>query len=398
MEDVMKRHKSMSALLMVILFALSMPRTGTAQRIYDKERDDQAQEAKKLAGDVTSGSLFDKQVKNLNLLSQQDLATYFLEARRNLRARINAFSTWRSVGFRVNRVTHVIGSPPVIGSEQVDVSRREVEEKITEARKALKRLETTTAEIGDPNLSLFFDRLGDFEAIQEFAETLLKQGSQDDDDHNKPHLQAVKRLTDMLDVLKGVYDGYTKKLSDINHLQGELNDLKVPLARVALQQLQVDEQHWKNIGAIQARRDAEEEDLQLLSADFQERTKGVMPGERIDDTINAAADAVRKATTPDDKLKKQEELISLLLALHTASALMARGDTPERLAEVRVAQEEHLYSIRHSALVARAYELTVSTGVQRLALYHKGGVKPELVAQVIHAAATVAIPPAILAK
>ena len=61
--------------------------------------------------------------------------------------------------------------------------------------------------------------------------------------------------------------------------------------------------------------------------------------------------------------------------------------------ELRLAQEEHRFSIRKSAITARAYEVTVSTGVQRLALYYKGGIKPELIAQIIHAAATVAIPP-----
>jgi hypothetical protein len=45
--------------------------------------------------------------------------------------------------------------------------------------------------------------------------------------------------------------------------------------------------------------------------------------------------------------------------------------------------------------MARAYQLTISGGVKRLALYHKGGIKPSQIALLIHTAATVAIPPVI---
>ena len=85
-------------------------------------------------------------------------------------------------------------------------------------------------------------------------------------------------------------------------------------------------------------------------------------------------------------------------ALFLLSALIARGSTPNRLADVRFAQELHAYSIRKSAVRARAYELTVSTGAQRLALFHKGGIKPTDIAELVFAASNVAITPAILAR
>jgi hypothetical protein len=85
-------------------------------------------------------------------------------------------------------------------------------------------------------------------------------------------------------------------------------------------------------------------------------------------------------------------------ALFLLSALIARGSTPNRLADVRFAQELHAYSIRKSAVRARAYELTVSTGAQRLALFHKGGIKPTDIAELVFAASNVAISPAILAR
>jgi hypothetical protein len=85
-------------------------------------------------------------------------------------------------------------------------------------------------------------------------------------------------------------------------------------------------------------------------------------------------------------------------AVLTVAALIARGSTPSKLADVRMAQELHAYSIRKSAVRARAYELTVSTGAQRLALFHKGGIKPTEVAQLVFAVSNIAITPAILAR
>jgi hypothetical protein len=38
------------------------------------------------------------------------------------------------------------------------------------------------------------------------------------------------------------------------------------------------------------------------------------------------------------------------------------------------------------------------TGVQRLALYHQGGIKPETLARLFHSISSLAIPPAILVK
>jgi hypothetical protein len=85
-------------------------------------------------------------------------------------------------------------------------------------------------------------------------------------------------------------------------------------------------------------------------------------------------------------------------ALYDLAALIARGDTPALLAELRSAHARRAYSIRKSAVNARAYELIVSAGVKRLALYHKGGVKPETLAQFVQTISAAAITPAILSQ
>jgi hypothetical protein len=91
-------------------------------------------------------------------------------------------------------------------------------------------------------------------------------------------------------------------------------------------------------------------------------------------------------------LTLRDELKDKILALHIAAAISSRGEIPRKLAALREAREEHAYSIRKSGVMARAYQLTVSGGVKRLALYHKGGIKPSKIAELVHTAATVAIP------
>jgi hypothetical protein len=384
-EEAMKRAKAfwLGLLMAVPLYPLLAQRA-TAQRIYNKERDDQAQAAKKQAEEVRNGSVFNKQLQNLSVLSRFDFDTYFLGARRSMRADIAAFNTWEDVNRVVDRTERAVGQPPSVSPSQIEQARANLKDKIAATQKALARLKQKAEEIGNGEFASFFAAVGDVEFFEQYAEKLL--GS------DKPSLLAVKRITDMLDVLKEVYDSYTKKLDAISKVRQELTDLKVPLLRVALQRLQLEDAHWKAIGEIEARRDAEQEELRYLVGDYRALLRDTLkptpsPTESVIDTINAAVMA-----------RDRERLANLMVALHLASALAARGTTPHRLSELRLAQEEHLYSIKQSALVARAYELTIETGVQRLALYHAGGVRPEQVARLIHTAATVAIPAAILAN
>lgn len=78
-------------------------------------------------------------------------------------------------------------------------------------------------------------------------------------------------------------------------------------------------------------------------------------------------------------------------ALYTCTSLAARGKIPDNLYRVRLAQLEHLKSIQLSAANARVYESILGGGVQRLALFYQGGVKPETLAQIVQSLSTVGI-------
>ena len=69
----------------------------------------------------------------------------------------------------------------------------------------------------------------------------------------------------------------------------------------------------------------------------------------------------------------------------------SRGRLPERLYNLRAAELEHLHSIRLSAANAWVYETILGGGVERLALFYQGGVKPETLAQILQSLSTTGI-------
>src|SRR5260370_5221459 len=72
--------------------------TGRAgPRLYNKQLDDEAQSALDLAKDLAKGGLFDKELHNVEVLSQQSLARIFTSARRLTLQRIAELATWKDV-------------------------------------------------------------------------------------------------------------------------------------------------------------------------------------------------------------------------------------------------------------------------------------------------------------
>lgn len=396
-------RKALILTLLVGSTSAALPAPSSAQHLYNKERDDLAQEAQKLADELETGTVFDKQIKNLAVLSKQDISIHFLGARRRTRATIESFTTWQDVGAAVERVAAGVAAPATISAKDAGSARAELQGKIDAARAALEALKKAAIPSDDPLLSGALDRLGDLKSFQEYFNKIaqLSGGSL-----GASQQAESNQLGKALDALKSLYDRYAARLEAIRKLSADLEALKVPLQTVALQVLLVEEEHWKNVGAINARRQAEQAEVVELISDFWIRAdrlklkdpadpckpKGPadpckLKAEPITDTVNALGQAGNR-----------EGIADVFLALYVATALVTRGELPAELAELRLAQEEHRYSIRKSAVLARAYEVTIGTGTKRLALYHKGGIKPELVAQLVQAIATLGIPPAILMR
>ena len=371
------------------------------QRLYDKGRDDKAQEAKKQAATIETGAVFDKQLKNLSAVSHQDFDVYFLGVKRVMRSGIDAFITWRGVEQRVRAIARAINTPNAISDEELQGLRKELSDAKTAAQASLNRLKTKAKQTGNGALSNSLGRVGDIQSVLDFADKLppkdqpansIPAGPGDESSKANTNLAgATSQVKATLGALQTLYDSYSTRLDEIDKVSVQLNALKLPLEQLAMEKLEVEEEHWKTVGAINARREAEQGDLKDLAEDFNDRMRRlnlIDSGEKIEDTIRDAVDK-----------RDRERLADLILTLHVAAALLARGSTPEKLAELRLAQEEHRFSIRQSAVMARAYELTVSAGVERLALYYQGGIKPATIAQLLQAIGTaVVIPTSIATK
>jgi hypothetical protein len=414
-----------------------------AQRIHDEGRDKQAQEAAKLAEEITSRSTFDSQLKNLDTLSKRDLEVYFRGAKRQMELEISGFRTWGDVNDFVQLVRTTLKTEDFIARDQATTINGDLEKdcpdrtsplgiSICTAQSELARLKKAVKDSEDQGKALDqelktrLEKIDQIESLVTKAQTFLKSGSTAN--------QTIKGLSEVFLNLSKSYVNYTNKLEKIKNQPKD--ELKLVLQRIAVETLQLEADHWNTVGEIQLRRGEEQKNLQRLVEDFEFRLEQLpkclpidavaLKGERVSKTFARAkkefdkwqkaaaasesagrvlpeAETGCKITNPEntktETILPYEELVTYLYeALFSASALAARGNTPMKLAQLRLAQEEHRYSIRQSAIVARGYELAISSGTKRLARYYAGGLRPEKIAQLIYAAATVAIPGVIAGK
>lgn len=456
---------------LLIIGCLALPEGTVGQRLYDASRDAEAQGALKIVADLQSGTLFDKQLKNLSLLAKRDMEASLAAAKARMRSDINSFTTWTDVNCvvgRVNRNIRQVGESNEILA-RLEALRRQIHELKSDF--AIMKRETECKLASDPEkidvkkcpdmkpgtFTTFFEHAGQLEDIDEAVRALSNSYQK-----HKDITAALDQAKSVVTALKTLYDNYQKRMADYNKLEGELLDIQVQLKKVALQALQVEEQHLKSIIKIRARRETEEADIigmiddyeaysQKYSLGFNRRKEppcspeeprpsghrgfGKLKDNNIEMLLRDLVARVKFAEDSLDQAKtslaKQEvrllaargsseelrssiesgrknvdeltqyasalriELSTKLFTLHLAAAISARGEIPRKLAALREAREDHAYSIRKSGVMARAYQLTVSGGVKRLALYHKGGIKPSKIAELVHTAATVAIPPVI---
>ena len=525
----MRKQSALTFLVLAIVFHVVFVTAGYGQHIYNKERDEQAQAALPLAQALKNGELFEKQLKNLRSLARKDFETEFMVTKFQIDAFSLAVSTWGDAHSRVctveatNRTEGLSPTPAEITAalDKLKQELKSAKDALAEFKKSVKLKEEKTGEEeeeekGESALTTLFARLGQLEELEKFAGKANAAGVV-----SAKTLATISEITEIAGQLKKVYDAYKAKVDGFNELDTQLAELRVVLKKVAIQSLQVDEQHWKNIASIRARREAERADIlslikqykstvqrmklvdfdrnetdpnnarhlcqaykaatnlrssQLISdylqdvvarahtlekdnrevllrarqalgrarpsadaetlviisadtrrsmaefiAQFREpSTVGDRPREPLNtleqrileqllsdreilqrfDTAESFDRALRTIIihSQQNSTRARDIVIDTPLALHLVASLIARGSTPNRLAEVRLAQELHAYSIRKSAVRARAYELTISTGAQRLALFHKGGIKPTDIAQLVFAASNVALTPAILAR
>lgn len=413
----------------LVLLTLALPRVLQAQRLYDEGRDKEAQAAAKLAEQISSKSSFEKQLKNVDTLSQRDMDVYFVGAKRQMELDIRTFRTWGSVSAFVRRVKGTLAAASFIPEDEVKAITDDLKIKcpskdadpprtselgisICTAQAQLAALKKAVDEsekqgkVLDEELKTRLEKIDEIDSLINKAKSFLKADSEPN--------QTIKGLTAVFINLSRSYVNYTNKLAIINNQPR--NDLRLLLQRLAVETLELEADHWNTLAEIEIRRGEEQEDLNALVADVEVRLNQIsrclsidsaaLASEKLNLTFSKARtlpkcriqDLSDTTGKLEIELSNERILTYLFLTLHSAAALAARGETPMKMAELRLAQEEHRYSIRHSAVMARGYEIALSSGTKRLARYYAGGLKPDKIAQLIYTAATVAIPAVIAGK
>ncbi len=418
----MKLESRFSLLCALIVFLIAGPDPARAQRLYDGARDKEAQKAQQLADEITSKTTFDKQLANLDKLSKHDFDVYFSGARRQMDLDLRTFRTWEGVTVVSDRVKATLNTADFISNDEakaiiddlkVDCEKgrtQDLGKAVCEAKAQLKTLndavKASEAEKKtlEEELKTRLEKIGAIEALVDKAESFLKSNS----NANK----TIEGLSEVFINIANSYVNYVNKLATIRNQPKD--ELRLLLQRIAVESLQVEVDYWNRVGEIELRRATEETDINFLVKDVEFRLTQIskclsvdMPtlkAEKINATFSRAlALPMCRIVDPEDagkelELPKDEIVAYLYQTLHSAAALAARGESPMKLAELRLAQEEHRFSIRHSAVMARTYEVALGSGTKRLARFYAGGLKPEKIAQLIYSAATVAIPTVIAIK
>lgn len=300
-----------SLILLVLAQIVVFVSSSSGQRLYDKRRDEQAQEAKKYIDSLLSGSVFDTQLTNLALLSKQDLEALLLGAQYEARSTVNRFIQWNDVNCFVASVKErVLKKEDEMTSGQTlsdtqrerlikdlrDKAINDLKAQITKATDELAKLKRDAACKKDPNANFskcltreeeaacaklpepkpkacvepdataiesFFEGVGELEELAKQIESLeLKAVS-------PSVVKAGKEIKAVLDKLEAVFKNYQERMNRYNQLEGELMDLRIPLKQVALQALQVEAEHLNNIGEIQTRRELQEVEIEVLIDEYE---------------------------------------------------------------------------------------------------------------------------------
>jgi len=394
----------------ILPLCLACAPEAAAQRfIHDADRDTTAQQAAAAAKQVTSGSLFETMLRNVDAQAKLEVDIELAFVQERMRAKLNALSTWHdptadppipgTPGFVDNlkkcpqsvecvlrglRDKHAAALAAPVGPADIKDRLAALELKQAELQKRLKALrEANTSR--DPRVIRAFSALEDpGKDFLAYAKEIAKVAEQ--------HSESVKGVLKALDA---VGDGLDQVLAIYHAIEGiwrgqkavsvDPISLRPPPEQTDLQLLAVEQDHLKVLARIEARKQLEV-GAALAGVDTALARLAAAQVPSAPDTIEASLK--RAAASPG-----RAQLFMMLSALHEAVAALAQMDASSGLAALRASDEERRYSIRRSAVNARTYDLTIQAAAERLGLYWKSGIKPGEIAQfAFYLANTIAVP------
>jgi hypothetical protein len=402
--------------LTVLIGVAGLSFTAQGQRLYDKKRDDLAQQAKQQAAEIKSDPAFETQLKNLTILEALDVERVMSDSSRDTRAIINSFDTWGNVFTFVDAAKTELeqsDEKATSRSHSVAEATAALEQQIASAKNAIKRVRDNADTAGDERLAMLFARAGEIDSLLALAKNLIGKS---DSEAAVANINALDKTRDTLKEITDLYNKYDARVKEISALKTHLGEFYISLQEAALHGLEAQEEHLSILGTIEARRSLEladareliaiyEADKKRLEQDYYGRCftvkKSDLTKERITDTVSLAmkmSNCDVTGTLGTVNMRPRDVVADIMLLLYRATTIVSRVPASVRLADLRLVHEEHRYSIKQRIVQAHAYELMLNAGADRLALFYKGGIKPAQLAQLIYNVANVATPIAIIAK
>ncbi len=395
--------------------------TAQGQRLYDKKRDDLAQQAKQQAAEIKSDPVFETQLKNLTTLEALDVETVISDSSRDTRTIINSFDTWGKVFTFVDAAKTELEQSDeraTSRSHSVAEATAALEQQIASAKNAIKKVRDNADTAGDDRLAMLFARAGEIDSLLAMAKNLIGKS---DSEAAVANINALDKTRDTLKEITDLYNKYDARVKEISALKTQLGEFYISLQEAALHGLEAQEEHLSILGTIEARRSLEladarelieifEADKKRLEQDYYGRCfavkKSDLTEERVTDSVSLAMKmpncevkgTLATAKNPTETMRPRDVVADIMLLLYTATTIVSRVPASVRLADLRLVHEEHRYAIKQRIVQAHAYELMLSAGADRLALFYKGGIKPAQLAQLIYNVANVATPIAIVAR
>lgn len=124
--------------------------------------------------------------------------------------------------------------------------------------------------------------------------------------------------------------------------------------------------------------------------EFPNRLKPFKEEQRISNTIVEVLERYHAAASVDDRLAQFSNIQAMLEVIGNIATVESIYIPELRELDQELASLEHSRSIQVSRINARAREEIISRGLESLAIYHAGGIRPEEIAHFIYAASLVA--------
>ena len=377
-------------------------------RLHDSARDEAAAKAAESAAKLLSGSVFETELKNLEVVGKLQMDSIFAGHARTLRnnSAVVATASWTTIE------TVIVGNlESKIANAGIPEKIKAIEVELGAQREVLRVLKSRAAPAsptlpGNPaeTVAAFIEKGIDTDKA---ILALLKQPG-----GPAEAVPIVELIGKILAEGKTAASAVAANQAGVTALAKQLLELKIDLDGIAVQRLELEIAHLEKLLIVWQRALGDVERSKSRIEGFRAQVRRMSEADRAKasfETIRTAASRINLvraelAALPEgsagaEKRQQRQEveaenrktLDAALNAVFLAASLSARWDSPLNIAKLRADREGHRYGIMRNRLEARAFEVALGSGTQRLALFYKGGIRPEMIAQILQAAATASI-------